>query len=457
MNDQGQRPKERGLFDGFEGYVTPTDDEYRGALRTALVVLDANVLLNLYRYNVDARRDLFSVLEKLEHRLWIPHQVAVEFWRNRESAGRDFQKATQELLNKLGGYETEALQALRFWTNRISLEKSGVDALEERVNKSFEALTDEVKTIAANNDDAELTDTNRDQILIRLGHILSGKVGAPLSREEYERALKEAARRIADQIPPGYQDKGKSGSRPSGDYLVWMQTLAEATGRKSDVILVTGDVKNDWWREERGQTKGPRFELVEELQKIAGVRLFMMRPETLLFHARHALRIAVKDESLKDVERVDRSIHIEHVDVSMEKIHESYRDWKGLARQYRIFLVNHGFSVHQITVANNIGAIVASRDEANYIIYVGRSKSPMSINVDHILLRIRALQREASVDAAGFFPLNRQFVAVFRYPIPASIVDVFTQEQILVAWLHRGVWYGTTSAFEAGLAESIGI
>lgn len=74
---QGNEP--RGLYDGFEGYRTPTDEDYRSLLMQGTVVLDTNVLLNLYRYNTRTRTDLVAVLERLEDRLWVPHQVMVEF------------------------------------------------------------------------------------------------------------------------------------------------------------------------------------------------------------------------------------------------------------------------------------------------------------------------------------------------------------------------------------------
>jgi hypothetical protein len=38
-----------GLFDGFEAYRTPAEEDYRTLLTGGLVVLDTNVLLNLYR------------------------------------------------------------------------------------------------------------------------------------------------------------------------------------------------------------------------------------------------------------------------------------------------------------------------------------------------------------------------------------------------------------------------
>ena len=38
-------------------------------------MIDANVLLNLYRYNESPRDDLLEVLQKVGDRLWVPHQV----------------------------------------------------------------------------------------------------------------------------------------------------------------------------------------------------------------------------------------------------------------------------------------------------------------------------------------------------------------------------------------------
>lgn len=62
-----------GLFDGFEGYRVVTDAEKRHALKTALVAVDANVLLNLYRYNSRTTNDLLAIFEKLGNRLVVPH------------------------------------------------------------------------------------------------------------------------------------------------------------------------------------------------------------------------------------------------------------------------------------------------------------------------------------------------------------------------------------------------
>ncbi|MGW7499712.1 PIN-like domain-containing protein [Streptomyces luteogriseus] len=72
------------MFDGFAEYRTPSVEDYQRLFSFGLVVVDTNVLLTLYRSNQRTREDLLTVLDRLRERLWVPHQVLAEFWRNRE-------------------------------------------------------------------------------------------------------------------------------------------------------------------------------------------------------------------------------------------------------------------------------------------------------------------------------------------------------------------------------------
>jgi hypothetical protein len=143
-------------------------------------------------------------------------------------------------------------------------------------------------------------------VVSKLGTILKGRVGAALDKIEHDKAVLEAARRAETKHPPGYKDASKGEDQAAGDYLVWEQVLREAARRRCPVLLVTGDVKEDWWRREQGEPRGPRPELVEEMRQRAGVILLMLRPDGLLAQASRALQVDVRHESVQDVERVDR-------------------------------------------------------------------------------------------------------------------------------------------------------
>jgi hypothetical protein len=300
-----------GLYDGFDGYRTPTDDDYRQVLTKGLVVPDANVLLNLYRYTAQTQADLFAVLETLGDRLWVPRQVLTEFWRNREAALRDPQETGANAVDRLGEQLQQSLVVVRTWANRIALPRERLSELQEALENGFTTVKDAISSTLANTDGDDATNTNNDPVLKTLEALLRGRVGSALDPTQHAEAVKEGSRRLAEGIPPGYKDKSKDEYLAIGDYLVWEQVLAEAERRGCDFLLVTGDVKEDWWRRERGQVRGPRLELVEELRDRAGGRLFMMRPESLLQHAKNVLQVTVNDASVEDVERVDRSLSVD--------------------------------------------------------------------------------------------------------------------------------------------------
>ena len=57
-----------------------------------ILVLDTNVLLDLYRLGAKARSDLQKSIDYFKERIWIPYQVGLEFHRNREEVIEDLGK-----------------------------------------------------------------------------------------------------------------------------------------------------------------------------------------------------------------------------------------------------------------------------------------------------------------------------------------------------------------------------
>lgn len=83
----------------FRAWLAPGQETAYGQKRSmffsrAMVVLDANVLLDLYRYTQDARVQVLAALRLIadQQRLWLPHQVGLEFVRNRANAVKDRQR-----------------------------------------------------------------------------------------------------------------------------------------------------------------------------------------------------------------------------------------------------------------------------------------------------------------------------------------------------------------------------
>jgi hypothetical protein len=100
---------------GFEAYVPQAEADIAEALRTGLLSLDANVLLNFYRYSPKAREALVEVLSAAGDRVWVSHQAAKEFWRNRCGAIDQRNEAREQIRSALDKSERALLDALDSW------------------------------------------------------------------------------------------------------------------------------------------------------------------------------------------------------------------------------------------------------------------------------------------------------------------------------------------------------
>lgn len=309
MSEAGvEEPQPRGLYSGFERYTTPTDADYRAVLTSGLLVLDTNALLNLYRYTPRVRTALLGVLARVGDTLWEPDQVMQEFWHNREAAIRDYSAAAREFERAVADARDATIVAIRVLGNRIGLDNEHKTALARPIERTFADLGASVKSTMSDGGKGEPSrDTSSDPVLGALEPLLRGRVGVALDSSAHQAAVAEAKRRIESRIPPGYKDVSKGGDdRAAGDFIVWTQVLMEAAARGCDVLLVTGDVKEDWWRRSGGiSSAGPRVELLDEFEARVGHRFFMLQPADFLVKAAAVFGVKVPADSLAQARQID--------------------------------------------------------------------------------------------------------------------------------------------------------
>jgi PIN like domain len=300
-----------GIFDnGFEAYRTVTDADYLALFNSGLIILDANVLLDLYRYHPITRRQLLDVLERLQERLWVPNQAMSEFWSQRETVLEESGDVTNTL-NDLKKLSDQYMARIRQWANRVGLDQEKLDSVISITGPSFESTATRIRALGTDKTLDTAKDTDTDAVVTRLNSILQDRVGNPLTPERRRVAVEvEAPRRFAESRPPGYKDARKKQGNPAGDYLIWIEMLEEARRRGVDVLFVTDDAKEDWWRIEHRQIKGPEPQLVAEMHGYANVRLFMLRTASLLKHVGDLLKVEVSPEAVQDAKRVSRRVFI---------------------------------------------------------------------------------------------------------------------------------------------------
>lgn len=274
-------PTARGLFGGFEGHRVPDHAAVNEALSNALISLDANVLLGLYRYPDEFASEFLDALWLMQERVFVSDQALAEFWRNRFSVLADRARARKEVESRLTSCKRSVDDALTIWAKKVAVDESDLEQALDAVTRHFEVLHE---TVADNHgDDVErYPSPGKDPIVERLESILAGRVGPALSAEEYAAAVKEGKLRHENQIPPGYKenlkDKEHLAEGVAGDYLLWLQSTREAERRQLDLLIVTADEKEDWYWRLRETVIGPRPELSKEFWDLTGRQLFMLSP-----------------------------------------------------------------------------------------------------------------------------------------------------------------------------------
>lgn len=364
------------MKDEFKGFYSLNESERRVLWDKAVFVFDANVLLNLYRYQESTTEQLLFVIDKLKDRVWIPYHVALEYQRNRLKVISD----QNVKFSDVSAIVKKGSASIRTGLDNLNLRKRHstiapeifLQSIDDTVNKFLSEL-DELEK-------AHYSVLSEDKIRLRLENLLAGNIGKkPVSQEAVDKLEKEADKRYINKQPPGYMDEKKEragepvfsyGSinyqRKYSDYVVWSQILEYASKNGlTDLVFVTDDSKEDWWLKvsQNGEkTISPRPELTSEIFMQTGVERFhMYSSDGFLKYSNEMLSFGVTEaaiEEVRDVSRV-RDISLVNHEMLHESMHalEAVTEW--LSRKYGsecVYISNSdsGFDIEATLAGKNV-------------------------------------------------------------------------------------------------------
>ncbi len=282
----------------FPGYYKPSEAEFKKLWNKCLFVLDANVLLNLYRYSSETRKKLVEILQRLETRLWVPHQAALEYQRNRLDVISAQRQAYDQIELLLGDTHKRLETQLNSYRRHPLI---NVDALLRSVASAFKSQSKMLAKAREKHPDL----LGEDPVRETLTKLLDGKVGPPYSEAKLKEIFRDGAERYRKSIPPGYRDaKSKEGERAFGDLVLWLQVIDKAEKDKTPIVIVTDDVKEDWWWRHEGKIVGPHPELVAEIRERADVDFYMYVSDQFMKYARQFLKEEVDQGAIDEVREV---------------------------------------------------------------------------------------------------------------------------------------------------------
>jgi hypothetical protein len=280
----------------FVGHFQPTQEEFSELWNKCIFAVDANVLLNLYRYSDATRNELEKALKNVEDRVFIPHQAAKEFLKNRLSvtAGQasEYSKTIKSINDLLATLST----------------KDRHPFLPDQELSKFKEYSEQVITILEKQQNELLSKLTKDEILDFIEKLFSGKTGQPLDDEKFAQLTACGEDRYRQKVPPGYKDANKDTTDDPnmkyGDLIVWFQLIEYSKTKNTPLIFITDDKKEDWWLEQSGRTIGPRPEIIEEFYKETEQRFWMYTVDKFIQEAAKVTKTSVSEEVISEIRKV---------------------------------------------------------------------------------------------------------------------------------------------------------
>ncbi|MFA5127558.1 MAG: PIN domain-containing protein [Patescibacteria group bacterium] len=288
----------------FKEFYRYKDNEIEKIWKECIFVFDTNILLDLYRYSKSTSDKFIKILKKItqEERLWLPHQVGLEFNKKRIILISDLKKSYSDIKETIENSFNDAQKKI---DDKYHKEHPFINLkeIESEIEKCKKIISKTIET----NEKSHPDWFNKDEIFEAITEIFENKVGDEYKKEELSKIFEEGKERYANKIPPGYEDlKNKEDGREYGDLILWFQIIDMAKSSKKSIVFITRDNKSDWWWKQSGDTIGPRHELKYEINKKAGVDFHMYSSEKFLEYASDYYKETVDQKSIKEVKRMSR-------------------------------------------------------------------------------------------------------------------------------------------------------
>ncbi|CAK8722959.1 MAG: hypothetical protein CDV28_1669 [Candidatus Electronema aureum] len=219
----------------FRCYYGLEESEYAVLWKDAIFIFDANVLLNLYRYKEKTRNELLDVIDKLKNRLWIPHQVGLEFQRNRitviNEQNKKFSEVKKIIKEHISGIEND-FNNIQIDKKHANIDPTDIISAFKKIQEDFFSKLDELEN-------SSIRFNSNDAIRDRLDDAIQENIGPQPENQEYlDNLYKEGEQRFSSKIPPGYKDDSKGDKEFTfaglkyknkyGDLIAWKQIIAHA-------------------------------------------------------------------------------------------------------------------------------------------------------------------------------------------------------------------------------------
>jgi len=225
---------------------------------TAVFVLDTSTLLVPYGVGKTSLDEIEKLYRRLidAKRMVVPAHVAREFARQRAEHIKDLFSALSKARNKSSASPITYPVLVQMDEYReLEAAETEVAASLAKRHAALGKLLDRIQAWRWDDPVSELY-----RRLFTKDVVLESDMDETATQ-------KDARWRLDNRVPPGYVDARKR-DNAAGDVLVWHTILTHARAHETgNVVLVSGDVKTDWFYRSENIPLYPRLELTDEYRR----------------------------------------------------------------------------------------------------------------------------------------------------------------------------------------------
>jgi len=281
----------------FQGYRKKTKEEIDFLWKNAIFTFDTNSLLNLYRYSETTRKDVFEIISKLEDRIFLTHQVAFEFNKNRFENINNIIKSKNDFLKNLDMINTQ-------------ISKNSEQILSNYLSDKFSSFLEQIKTEIDSKIEFFNKLFNDDLIFNSINHLFNDKILQEFEGEKINHIKKIGEIRYSNKTPPGYSDAKKEENK-FGDLIIWMEIMEYAKKIGKPVIFISDDNKEDWiWKLKDGKIIGARPELIQEFYKETDQAFHLYKTNSFVKYGSIQLNENIDSGTIEEVTKINKEISL---------------------------------------------------------------------------------------------------------------------------------------------------
>lgn len=335
-------------------------------LKTSIIVLDTNVLLNFYRVSKKTSDDILKAFSNYSKNIWLPYYAGVEFYKNKYDVSKSVIAKNSLVKNSIvSGYD-KMIQDVSKTFNEYKKDNDVEDLLKllnENKDESIKKIESLTKSIN------KKIENNVESIDKKIEELIGNRITNKVAEEEFKLILEEGHARLENGIAPGYKDKGKDDLigqyKVNGDYFIFEDMIRLAKLKDCDIVFITDDNKKDWYNKNEQRIT---YELQREFFYKTGRKILLLSSSDFIdLHNKVSKdrKEKVSTESKNEIEKLSDLTNLisTYNDIyNINKLVKNFNEINNMSNLVKFYSDNNAFKSYYVNslseVLNGINPIL---------------------------------------------------------------------------------------------------